>query len=122
MYSSYVKALPQEKKISKLVFIPIGIALLIYLAPSLLQMAFGLVFPAPLTQIGSLPAALSMIATVMLSLWFLPKFNGVDRKYLGLLGEGMGQTESHRWTWRLGFVELCGSGYLAFGWGNNQPK
>lgn len=86
-YQSYVNAIPFTDK-KHLIVLPLLVAFLIYLAPTVLQLVFTIPFPAPLEQIGSLPAALSMVVTVPLALFVMKKLTKIRYKDLGLIKEG----------------------------------
>ncbi|MGT2737434.1 CPBP family intramembrane glutamic endopeptidase [Streptococcus orisratti] len=88
LYQTYVDAVPHNKTTFRLLILPTFVGFLVYLAPGIFQMLFNLVFPAPLTEIGSLPAALSMVTTVFLALVILPKIAGCRMADLGLNKRG----------------------------------
>lgn len=86
-YQTYVKHLTADTK-SKLLWIPLLVAFLTYLAPSFLHPMLSIIFPAPITQIGSLPMTLGMVTTVFLALLVMSKVSGWSFADLGLIKKG----------------------------------
>lgn len=71
----------------QLICLPILVGFLIYLEPTILQLILSIPFPAPVEQIGSLPAALSMVVTVPTALFAIHHLTKLSPRQLGLSKE-----------------------------------
>lgn len=83
LYQNYVNSL-RHRGFKSLILVPILVGVGIFLMPPFFQVAFSLIFPAPLEQVGSFAGMLAMVATVFLSLFWLNKGFGLRFSNLGL--------------------------------------
>lgn len=84
MYKNYVDSIKFTDK-KRLIFIPLGVAFLTYLSPTIFQLLFNIIFPAPIEQVGSLPAALAIVTTVFLALYSMKKISKLEYTNLGII-------------------------------------
>lgn len=78
----------KEQGLLKLILLPVLIGFGIYLLPTLLQLVYNVFFPAPIDQVGSLPAALAMLTTVVVVLLLFNRIAKIFYEELGLIRRG----------------------------------
>lgn len=83
MYNNYVNNI-KASGYKRLVMIPLLIAFFIYLAPPLFQVFYNIIFPAPLTEIGSISATLGMGTTLIIAVLIMSRIVKLKLSDLGI--------------------------------------